>query len=360
VGEGIPASSAQPLRRDEIAYQRQMALQSVTSQPIPRSFAPPRQPVTPAPVQPPLAPVALLESLSLTDDQQSIPVTPQEQARRIQHTAVITRASTMLRHDQSKMTEFRNRVSSYKSSDISASELIDSFFALFDCSSSELGKLVKELADIYENQAKRDNLLKAWNDWRAINEDYPSLPGPAGDLPTAPSNTSNAGRRILKLKSSTAQSSRSAANQQVAWAGTGRSSATPGASPALFPSLAASSNRGGTSRSGAVPWASTSASKPSVPQPRAAQGPTPRVPDAFPALPQAAKPNTHQMGLHHGRVRWDDGTSIPTNAWSGNNSTSTGASANPSAVVSENEEGDGNGLKGKKGKKGKQTLLKYG
>ena len=93
------------------------------------------------------------------------------------------RAAAMLHKDASKITDFRTRVSSYRTSTITASQLIDSFFTLFDVSSADLGKLVKELADIYETEAKRAGLLKAWNDWRAINEDYPSLPAPLASCP---------------------------------------------------------------------------------------------------------------------------------------------------------------------------------
>src|SRR5699024_1879292 len=146
-------------------------------------------------------------NLNLVAD--SAPATPQEQARRLRHMAVIERASNLLRNDQAKLGEFRTRVSNYRTSLISATELIDAFFSLCDTTSSELGKLIKELAEIYEDDSKRTTLLKAWNDWRAINEDYPALPGPGGLLPGMSPDTVNGsgagGNRVLRLKSSTAQ-----------------------------------------------------------------------------------------------------------------------------------------------------------
>lgn len=199
----LPPSSAQPLRRDEIAYQRQMAIQSAQSVST-RSFggqltrndtqpvrAPPRSGnATPARSPPAQStPVEELQSLNLVADGPA--VSPQEQARRMRHTAVIERASNLLRKDQTKLREFRTKVSSFRTSSIGATELIDGFFSLFDTSSTELGKLVKELADIYEDEAKRTSLLQAWNDWRAINEDYPALPGPGGLLPGMSTNTMN-------------------------------------------------------------------------------------------------------------------------------------------------------------------------
>lgn len=358
--EPLPASSAQPLRRDELAYQRQMAIGNAQP-PAQRSFGTPTRPSPQSqPTLPP--PLPQIDQLNLSDNAPLSDLTPQEQARRIQHNAVTDRASIMLKHDASKLNEFRIRVSAYRASHISASELIDTFFALFDCSSADLGKLIKELADIYENPAKRDNLLKAWNDWRAINEDYPTLPGPLGDLPST-TNTSNAGRRILKLKSSTAQSSRSAANRQVAWAGAVAPSVTPASNPLSFPALAAA-NRAGSGRVGPVPWTTSSSAatraSASPARPSNSSVSTPLTgSEAFPALPAAVKPNTRQFGLHNGKVSWD--APPPASAW-GRGDLSGSGTGDPSAIAGYNEDDIDavTGKAGKKNKKIKQTLLKYG
>lgn len=212
--EAIPQSTAQPLRRDELAYQRQMAIQSaqsistrtfggqLTSNNV-RSNNRVQDQATVTGFDPEPSFISSVEGLSI-EPQQTINTnppatetpTPQEQARRLQHNAVMDRASTLLRHDQSKISTFRSSVSSYRTHKLTASSLIDTFFTLFDVPATDLGKLIKELADIYENEAKRLDLLKAWNDWRAINEDYPSLPGPSGVLPTAVAGSG--GRRVLK------------------------------------------------------------------------------------------------------------------------------------------------------------------
>ena len=73
----------------------------------------------------------------------------------------------MLRNNQTKMQEFRSQISTYRSDKVTATQLIEGFFALFDANTVELGKLVKELADIFENPKKREGLLKAWSDWKA-------------------------------------------------------------------------------------------------------------------------------------------------------------------------------------------------
>ena len=373
--ETLPTSSAQPLRRDEIAYQRQMAVQSAQSVST-RSFggqltrndtqtvqAPPRSgnatPARSPPAQ--SSPVPELQNLSLMVD--SATATPQEQARNLRHTAVIDRASNLLRNDQAKLGEFRTKVSNYRTSTILATELIDAFFSLFDTSSAELGKLIKELADIYEDESKRTSLLQAWNDWRAINEDYPALPGPGGLLPGMSPSTVNGsgagGNRVLRLKSSTAQSSRSAV---------GRTGALPSSASSSNPfpplsSSSASSSRSSNRNTATTAWGTTAAPvassrpspRPSAPStPSSSQTPRANNADAFPALPAAPKPNVLMAGLTRGTVRWGDGR--PTgNAWSESGS---GTSTPMDDDLGE-ASGGGGGKKGK-GKKGKQTLFHFG
>lgn len=380
--EPLPISSAQPLRRDEIAYQRQMAIQSAQSVTT-RTFGgqlttsttqtarSPARPADPTPAQAAAAaasaarslPVSAMENLNISAD--SGPSTPQEQARRLRHAAVIERASNLLKNDQLKISEFRTKVSNYRTSAISATDLIDAFFSLFDAPSSELGKLIKELAELYEDESKKNGLLKAWNDWRAINEDYPALPGPSGVLPGLSSNTAGAGgSRVLRLKSSTAQSSRSAV---------GRSGALPGSlSGNPFPPLSsASSSR--TTTSAPVWGIGTPASRPAVTTGTSitttSSRSAPRTSalsandtEAFPALPAAPKPNTLMAGVTRGTVRWNE-RAPTTNAWATGTASSSAAAA---AAAAETEETDDLGLgpattgKKGKGKKGKQTLFHFG
>lgn len=373
--EPLPASSAQPLRRDEIAYQRQVAIQSAQSVDT-RSFggqltrddtqtvrAPPSAGASPA-QSATHPPTAELETLNLGANAS---LSPQDQARRMHHASVVERASKLLGNDTAKLAEFRNRVSSYRTSAISATELIDAFFSLFDTSSANLGKLVKELADIYEDESKRSNLLQAWNDWRAINEDYPALPGPGGLLPGMSSSTVNGsgagGSRVLRLKSSTAQSSRSAV---------GRSGALPSASSTNmnpFPPLSAATGSSSGRPDPSTPWATSSASLSRPSLPTTASRSSPNVPtisnrppaatgrEAFPALPSAPKPNILMAGKTRGTVRWDDRRG-PANAWA--SGASSGAPSPPSEHA-DSDFADAPSASGKKGKKkGKQTLFHFG
>ncbi|KAL8713567.1 MAG: hypothetical protein Q9220_002429 [cf. Caloplaca sp. 1 TL-2023] len=402
--EPLPHSTAQPLRRDELAYQRQMAIPSAQSV-VPRSFggqltsttavtARPNQRQEPETVTaqrndaPRNPSFPAIDHLDLTSSARSpqppaspIPahaLTPQEQARHLHHTSVMERASALLKNEPTKITSFRTAVSSYRSSTLSASQLIDNFFTLFDVSAPDLGKLIKELADIYENESKRKDLLKAWNDWRAINEDYPSLPGPGGGgaLPgsSAGAAAGSGGFRVLKLKSSTAQSSKSAVSRHGSWGNA--TNANP--FPSMPASASAAANRAGPGKVGKTPWASSSST--SRPMASSAAPAVKRAPnvqahgsafEAFPALPAAVKPNTLIAGLTRGNVRWDDRrVDNSASPWGGNGIAFQPPPPSPAPEASSRQqqadvvdEGVDGGVVGKQRKSKankKQTLYKFG
>lgn len=392
--EPLPISSAQPLGRAELAYQRQLAIQSSQSvssrnfggqltQSVPATR--PQQ----APSQQQPASLPTVENLSL----ESAPtltanMTPQEQARALRHQAVTNRATTLLNNDQTKLSLFRTHVSAYRSGTSSATDLIDAFFSLFDCPATELGKLIRELSDLYEDETKRQSLLSAWNNWRSVNEDYPSLPGPSGTFPGVSSGPASAGRRVLTLKKSTAQSSRSAVSRQGSW---GNAIAT-GTSRDPFPALSSTNTNSSRKPVSATPLAWGNTSAPAVinttlsvgtPAPTTAStlrqktssrnnGPPRPTEDTFPSLPVAPKPNTMMAGFNtRGSVRWlgnspsGSGTVTPVNPWGNGGSTPTPAQAQ--AAVAGGYVGDGAAegpgavgrKKGKKSKKG-ETLFHFG
>lgn len=366
--EPMPASSAGNMSRAELAHQRQREIQSAQSvstrsfggqlsQPDPTPAQSARSaPQSPRPNNAQPAPAA-----APTSPRPAQALTPQEQARQLRHAAVTERAANLCGNDKVKLDEFRERISSYRKGTISAGDLIDAFFALFDTSSDQLGKLIKELADIFESAAKRDGLLKAWSDWKAINEDYPSLPGPAG------ANTTAAGvlgqgvgsSRVLKLKSSTAQSSRSAGAKQASWgSASGSSSSNPfpslpsgGRAPpaptpgwlAMRPAGSASASRSGTPASGSV--------RPSPNPSRVQSSANLSRGDAFPALPAAKKPTStvFSPGYTGSGVIRNNASSNPVNAWGGASGTSTPATP----LVEDGVENAGK----KKGNKGKKNIV---
>lgn len=396
----LPMSSAQPVGRAELAFQRQLAItssQSVSNRnfggQLTQASPAPRAPATPS-QQP--QPLPAVENLTLDSDNTApiAAMSPQEQARALRHQTVTERASTLLKNDKTKLSQFRTHVSAYRSGTLSATDLIDSFFSLFDCPSTELGKLVRELADLYDDETKRQSLLQAWNNWRSINEDYPSLPGPSGTLPGVTNGGAGAtgGRRVLTLKKSTAQSSRSAVSRQGSWG----NALTAGTSRDPFPALSATNGRPSKpAPSTQAAWSNTTAPQvsnttaSSVPISRPAPttasalrastrntAPPRQTEDMFPCLPAAPKPNTLMPGFNtRGSVRWlgssrnspaGSGTSTPVNAWANGGSTPTPAQAAAGAASAFGHDGEAEGAdgamgkkKGKKSKKG-ETLFHFG
>ncbi|KAI0410895.1 hypothetical protein F5X98DRAFT_358620 [Xylaria grammica] len=380
--EPLPASSAQPFRRDELALQRQMAIhssQSVSN----RTFGGQLSSATAGPsgssgtsTQPSLshtdtpnsrppptaAPAAELAGLSLTDANLS----PEDRARLMRHSAVIERASNLLHNDKAKIEKFRLHISSFRQGKLAAPALVDALFSLFaDISSSALGTLVREVADLFEDKAKGDGLRKAWNDWRAINEDYPTLPGLGGmrgattsssgwaaaataSSPATPATASNQRHttRVLKLKNSTQQSRRSSVEHPSVLFSSGQPSRRVASPTAAFPSLPPSGSAPPRPSSGAL-WGATTTKSSAPAQPRAGASRE----EAFPALPAAPKPTTTIFGYGTGSVRRDMGGSRNTGfSWGGTANEGTSAPAG-------GEEEEESGGKGKKGNKGRKKVL---
>ncbi|KAF7535196.1 hypothetical protein G7054_g5631 [Neopestalotiopsis clavispora] len=377
--EAIPASSAQPLRRDELAFQRQMAIhssQSVSNRtfggqlsqqsvaaPASTSAAPAanRNHGTAA-VSNSSAPIAEMESLSLVDPD----LTTEERARLMRHAAVIERASNLLQNDSSKIARFRNLISSYQNNKTAATTLVDSFFTLFaETSTTALGTLVREVADLFEDKAKAETLRKAWNDWRAINEDYPTLPALSGmhgattassGWAAAASSSATASTaapsqrhttRVLKLKNSTQQSQRSSP-QSTSWAAASGST-RPLPATSSFPALPTARSGGATRTTTSSQWTPANTSQPARNTRPAGRD------DNFPALPAAPKPTTTIFGYGTGAVRRDTGGRNTGFSW-GAGSAST-SQDNSAAIEEEIDSGKGK----KKGKQGrKQVLVQWG
>lgn len=398
--ETVPVSSAQPLRRDEIAFQRQMAIHSAQSVSN-RTFGGQLSAPTPTPAaasssssQPrggnPAAATPRASQQSLTDPMESLTIgdtsnlSPEERARLVRHGSVVERAANLLGNDARKMSAFREHISSYRKGSLAGPQLVDAFFTLFaDTSSNALGTLVREVADLFEDKAKADGLRKAWQDWRAINEDYPSLPGLSGmhGATSSSSGWANAAttnpalphaapsqkhsNRVLKLKNSTRLGGPAPSSGATSSTWTSSSNSVRVPPPSAFPSLPSSSSAAGpsstsTSRPG---WTADSSSSSQQSNNNTTLNNRPRNTrptgeDAFPALPAAPKPQTTIFGYGSGRaVRRDYGQRESGFQWGG------GASSTPAANTEEPaQDAEETGGKGKKGgkKNKKQVLVSWG
>ncbi|POS81285.1 hypothetical protein DHEL01_v200335 [Diaporthe helianthi] len=426
----LPRSTAQPMRRDEIAYQRQMQIHSAqsisnrtfggsltstanNSGPTPAAAASRNQQQrqngassSSSAAQQPQPLADALSTLSVTDQAN---MSPAERARLVRHGAVIERASNLLGNDQAKMNDFRAHISSYKNGTLTAPGLIDSFFSLFsDTSANALGTLVREVADLFDDKKRADALHKAWQDWRAINEDYPSLPGlagmhgattsssgwaaAAGSGPTlhpgttgGSSGSSSAAKerhttRVLKLKNSTqarrgsvpgaelaVPRSNASGPSSVQWSRpTAGAAAASSSSSAAFPALPPAAGSNKKSASGSAAAKSAPLWIGGTRRDGASGGRAPPTGDAFPALPAAPKVQTTIFGYGGGRaVRRDYGGGRETGfSWGGGGGGGAAGGDNEAGGGGDGgEEGGEAGAGGKKkgkGKKGKNVLVAWG
>ena len=376
--EPMPATSGGHLSRAEIAHQREREIQSAQtvssrtfggqltqSEPQAQTVSRPAAAQSPRPTN--AVPASQSQPAPTADSRSLESLSPQEQARRLRHSAVNERAANLAHNDETKLNEFRSRISAYRNGTITASDLIDAFFSLFDTSSAELGKLVKELAEIFEIPGKRDALLKAWADWKAINEDYPSLPGPAASSTASVLGSGIGTNRVLKLKSSTAPSSRSPMSQQKSWGTAAAAKAMGSNTSAAFPSLPSGSTASNSTPQPSSGWlalrpaaASSSASNSTKPSPVPSRSHTPAAAgraEAFPSLPAAKKPTStvFSPGYTGAGVLRQSASGTAVNAWGGGGVSNGGASVPVAAA----EEADGAGKgKGRKGKK--QIVFQWG
>ncbi|KAM4054309.1 zinc finger, c3HC4 type (RING finger) domain-containing protein [Hirsutella rhossiliensis] len=376
-GDTVPPTSAQPLRRDELAFQRQMAIHSAQSVSN-RTFG---GQLTPSPAQPQSSIVNPMESLAVTDTSN---LAPEERARLLRHSSVVERAINLLGNDGAKLADFRDHISSYRRGGFTAPQLIDAFFTIFaDVSSNALGTLVREVADLFEDKAKADGLRKAWQDWRAINEDYPSLPGLSGmhgatssssgwatasaanpALPTAAPSQKHS-NRVLKLKNSTRLGGPTPSSPRGPPGWAAASSSSSSSSSSAFPSLPAASRPAASSSGPVSRPSSRTATGPSGGGGRRSGG---RGEDAFPALPAAPKPMTTLFGYGSGRgVRRDYGHASSDFQWGSNAASAPGGAATAASAKQDDVDeagganGGGGGGKGKRGsKKGKKVLVQWG
>lgn len=196
------------------------------------------------------------------------------------HTAVIERALVLLHNNESKLGTFKTDISKYRQGHLTASNLVDRFWALFDAKTPELGVLIKELAELFEDEQKRRELLRAWNDWKAINEDYPPFAGASSSSSAVATGSKNSSH-VLKVKSSTSHSARSTTARQGAW---GAAAAAPPPPPVAMAPVR-SANRKGPGAHAPTPWVAPSAA------PAAGEGPVKRSGgDEFPSLPMKTPP----------------------------------------------------------------------
>ncbi|KAF3940199.1 hypothetical protein ABW19_dt0204202 [Dactylella cylindrospora] len=382
-----------PMRRDEIAYQRTLAVQSAQTTvpqrmfggqltrpaenaiPVTRPTQPaaapaitpsgptPRAPVRQPDAFPPLAslnissssasagpaaprnpPAATPAVAPLPSPRPNIPTNVSASITQ-KHEAVISRATRLLNSDASKLEKFKKYISNYNAEQMSAKDLIEAFWVLFDVRATDLATLLRELSELFEKEDKRSALLGAWNEWKSVNEDYPPMPGGSG---ATAAGSATSGARVLKLKSATNRNLHAGASP---WSSVTSSTISRGAgSLANINGGAPSVTTVGKGKAPITPWAAaarntnTAVGPSSVAAARAGR-PTAAVSAMeFPSLPKV-------VPKHPPVARKNEGAA-PASVW--------GAGGAPNGGGDYVDDGDVEVVRTKgKGKK-KQTIIQWG
>ncbi|KAF3926310.1 hypothetical protein AA313_de0200642 [Arthrobotrys entomopaga] len=401
-----------PLRRDEIAFQRTLAVQTAQTTVPPRMFGgqltrpapqpveqPAARPAQAAPAQPPVSqptrqPVRQqdafppLGSLNISSPP-SAPVarapanvrppapaqaqTPAPQpsvpsnvsaSTAQKHEAVLTRATRLLNNDSSKLEKFKKYISNYNSEQLTAKDLIEAFWVLFDVKATDLATLLRELSELFEKEDKRRALLEAWNEWKSVNEDYPPMPGGIGGSSSA---AGAGGARVLKLKSATSRNLRAGASpwsavtsRTIERGGGSLAEINGGGARYGVPGSAVTvAGKGKAPASAPTPWASAvrnpgaSSSGSSGAGRGMRPAPTPAAvvtnKSEFPSLPKL-------VPKYAPVIRKGEGSG-PASVWGGSSSVGAGSAADANG----GQGGDDVLVVGTKGKgKKKQTIIQWG
>lgn len=126
------------------------------------------------------------------------------------HQALLERVRMVISFDDEKVALFKTNIAQFRSTNISAPELITNLSTLLKLQIDNLGSIVTGAADVLDNEGKRHDLLAAWNDWKIKNTpDKPALGGPS-----LANVASGGGQRVLSIKS---RASRTASQTSSVW-----------------------------------------------------------------------------------------------------------------------------------------------
>ncbi|KAG0236246.1 hypothetical protein BGW42_003891 [Actinomortierella wolfii] len=121
------------------------------------------------------------------------------------HAALQDRVQQYLKGTTHSLSQFRQLTTQYRNSQIPANQYVASLASLFFNDTDKTGKVVQGVHEVLDSDAKKKDLLRAWQDYKAVQSQFPSLeatvstssqPATMAQVAT-PSN-----RRVLVIKSS--------------------------------------------------------------------------------------------------------------------------------------------------------------
>ncbi|KAJ9475581.1 E3 ubiquitin-protein ligase HEL2 [Pseudozyma hubeiensis] len=246
------------------------------------------------------------------------------------HQAYMDKVTSLLQTDSS-ITSFRHAVRLFKNNESSARDLISTFHSLVGDQSEECATLVNGMIDLLDGE-KREEMGRAWNEWRLERTQFPSLTGVGREGGTLKSikKSSSANTAVWENVERAASSSSGAGKRPVVLKqhfpslGSGGSSGTPSIPGSLAHAVAHGSraSAGGAKWSAAPVVATSSGVKPFVARVHSTGGGGRGLASgggAFPSLPS----NKERLALNaHKKTLFGSGSNTP-NASAGGSGSNT-------------------------------------
>ncbi|SGY39721.1 BQ5605_C003g02268 [Microbotryum silenes-dioicae] len=154
------------------------------------------------------------------------------------HAQVMRLVADAVAGSEAKVTSFKLAIRAFRANEVSADDLVDQLWNVFDQDADKAEPIVKGVAGLMEDADKKAALHAAWRDRRIEQNQFPSLTALAPTLHGVPTTTNNSSPRALN--------SRSTRNQRDPniWARVEQAANRPGAivSANPFPALSSARN----------------------------------------------------------------------------------------------------------------------
>ncbi|GAA6030555.1 hypothetical protein JCM8097_006203 [Rhodosporidiobolus ruineniae] len=168
-----------------------------------------------------------------------------DQATVERHAVLMRRVQETVRGNEGRVAGFKIAVRSYRAGEMSASDLVDQLFNIFDQNIDAADPIIVTLSELFEDPSKRQAVLSAWRDVRIEQNQFPSLAPLAPTLTASgqPTQANNTAGRALSAQHRGASS----AHASSTWARVERAATASGPAPVAprsnpFPALMTASN----------------------------------------------------------------------------------------------------------------------
>ncbi|KAG0208355.1 hypothetical protein BGX28_000649 [Mortierella sp. GBA30] len=118
------------------------------------------------------------------------------------HAALQDRVQQFLQGGAGTLSHFRTLTTQYRNSQIPANQYIASLSSLFGSDLEKTGKVVQGLYDVLDSESKKAEMIRAWQDYRTVQHQFPSLESTVTSSPTMADIVTPSTRRVLVIKSS--------------------------------------------------------------------------------------------------------------------------------------------------------------